>query len=185
MNELGATGVLVRRRVARRWLGALCLAALVGALARSPLVAAAIPLCALAFALAEPADAVELFALPLYGRALARVLVVPPITLAAAVAGGLALGALAVGERPYPSLALGLVAAIAIAPIGRSATLRRGRAQALYLALAIAGALAILVVASAGSAGTLGALALSAAIGYAGLRAFAETLARFDPLPER
>ena len=128
---------------------------------------------------------VSFFAMPLYGRQLARAHAVAPALLSLAAPAGF-LVALALRLHEFsPLLALvGILANVAGALIALSAVFRDGPRAWLYYALTVAAGFAIalpvylhLPVAAAGST------AIALAISYLALRAFGETLARYDPLP--
>jgi hypothetical protein len=101
------------------------------------------------------------------------------------LAAGLTLASLL--GRPVPADAPAMLGALALgqpvtALVALSGCLRRGRARALYAALAIAAGASIELVGVFGGPVALGGSALAAAaIGFAALRAFGETLARYDP----
>jgi hypothetical protein len=126
------------------------------------------------------------FSAPLYGRQLARAHAIAPAGAALSIPLAYLAGA-ALHGRPLPApLSLALVlAALVAATVALSSAFREGYRAALYVGLAGAAAL------------TLGlpfelrlhaALPLSAGLalveGFFALRAFGETLARYDPLPE-
>jgi hypothetical protein len=122
-----------------------------------------------------------LFSVPLYGRELARALSVVPVVVACAFSVTVAIynGA---GDR---SLAAALIAPVAPALIVESATLRAGKARLLYLGLAVLAGLPIATMISLISGDELAIAATAATafvISFAALRAYGETLARFDPL---
>lgn len=195
MSALRATIAIVRRSVDRRFGARLAAAALAGAaigVAGSPDVARA----ALVLALARgPATGfgrrpdligrVSLYAMPLYGRQLARALAIAPAIDALAIPSGVALGAYLRGRHVPRELAVAVgFATVAGTLVALSARLRTGPVVGLYALLA--------VVAEAGVLGPYAlrvrqpgrlAFGLAAAIGFTALRGFGEALARYDPLP--
>ncbi len=128
-----------------------------------------------------------LFSAPLYGRELARALALAPCAVAAlfplaAWAGFSLLRQSHISVWLTPLLAVVLATLIAL-----SATLRDRWRAALYrtLALSAAATLAITSLALHGSHRATATLALLTIIaGFFALRAFGETLARYDPLAE-
>ncbi len=126
------------------------------------------------------------FTAPLFGRQLARAHAIAPACAALSIPLAYLSGAALAGRALPAPLGLGLTAAALVAAtIALSSAFREGYRAALYVGLAGAAAL------------TLGlpfesrwphALALSAGLavieGFFALRAFGETLARYDPLPE-
>jgi hypothetical protein len=130
------------------------------------------------------------FAAPLYGRELARAHAILPCVYALAfvvgIVAGLGLDSV-VFWRAAPAVAAPLVAALALgqpvaALISLSACLRRGWDRALYIGLAVAAGAAIeLVGVLGGPVALAGDLLAAFVIGFAALRAFGETLARYDP----
>jgi hypothetical protein len=129
------------------------------------------------------------FCAPLYGRQLARAHSLVAVAGALAFPVGAALHWAANGtllaEIAPGGLALPLIAACALASVvALSATLRGGASRAGYAFMAIAaGGLTLTphFVHEAGWA-PLGSLAVAAVMGFFALRAFGETLARYDPV---
>ncbi|GAC1495862.1 MAG: hypothetical protein NVS2B8_15850 [Vulcanimicrobiaceae bacterium] len=198
MNESRATVAIVRRHIDRRFaIDWLAQAAIAGALAYvfAPSFdrAALYALGALAAATAvEPAHVSNLrrltfFAVPLYGRQLARAHAIAPVVAALALPAGYALGASLRGVALSPGrLALATCAVVVATLVALSATFRDGGDRTLYVALAFgASALVVGIADTGGSHAALGALVCAAVISFGALRAFGETLARYDPLPER
>ncbi len=134
---------------------------------------------------AEALRHTPLFSLPLYGRQLARSLAVAPALIALAAPLGFLCGLAARHRAAPPEWWVIVLAANAVAGlIALGAVFRDGALAWLYRALAVAAAAAI----AAPYAGhVVHALALSLLLallfGFAALRAFGETLARYDPLP--
>jgi hypothetical protein len=135
---------------------------------------------------AELLRRVTFFAMPLYGRQLARAHAVPPALLSLAIPSGYALGAFARTHIfPAELLAAMVCAALVATLVALSATFRDGARAWLYVGLAAsAGVVTTLPFALQPHDGFAFSLALGAATGFAALRAFGETLARYDPLPE-
>lgn len=128
---------------------------------------------------------VSLFAMPLYGRELARALAVEPCFAGLAVPLAAILG-LATGGRPFEAaMGVTIVAAtLAASLVGLSASLRTGPNAALYIALAVAAEAAIVAPLILRPAHPLlFTVPVAIAIAFFALRAFGETLARYDPLP--
>jgi hypothetical protein len=125
-----------------------------------------------------------LLSAPLYGRQLARALVVAPslVAFACALAGWA--GALAAGGGRQPLWLVPFLAAPLAATVALSATLREGARALLYRVLALgSGLLLAALPLTCGTLGALaGALALTAILGFVALRAFGEALARYDPV---
>jgi len=125
-----------------------------------------------------------LFSAPLYGRELARGLAIAPCALALTFPLGV-LGARLLGAAPGDTLGWNLapLAAIVAGLVALSATLRDGWRAALYRALAAGSGLLFAAVPFAATNVRAGlALALAAGLGFLALRAFGETLARYDPI---
>jgi hypothetical protein len=132
----------------------------------------------------DPRRRSSFFAMPLYGRQLARALAVAPCLDSLAVPLGI-LGGLALAGRPLGAAAnLTLIAAaLAATLVALSARLRTGRNAMLYLSLAIASEAGIVAPLFLRQPKPLLSLILAALIAFTALRAFGETLARYDPLP--
>ena len=126
-----------------------------------------------------------LFAAPLYGRELARALAVAPALMAMSLPLGVLAGASRIAARPLDVWITVAAAALLPSLVTLSATLRTGRPRWLYLGMATAaGAIPTAAGILDQSASTAaGLVAVLAATGYLALRAFAETLARYDPWP--
>lgn len=131
------------------------------------------------------------FAAPLYGRELARAHAILPCAYALSfplgLAGGVGLCAL-ITRLPGPPNGAALLASLMLgqpvtALIALSACLRAGRDRVLYVCLAIAAGAAIELVGTFGGPIAFAGDALAAfVIGFVALRAFGETLARYDPI---
>lgn len=125
------------------------------------------------------------FTVPLYGRQLARAHAIAPSLLALSLPFGYAAGA---ALRGYPidldRFVCAALVAIVTMLVALSAAFRDGRARALYAALAFAAGLGIALTDLPGHPLFVATLALAAIVGFFALRAFGETLARYDPLPD-
>ena len=198
MNEARATLAIVRRHLDRRFAVDWTMAfVIVGALAYlfapvfpQAVFAIAITSTLAAVAAGERGQAASLrrvtfFAMPLYGRQLARAHAVAPGLLALTVPLGYACGA-ALRGRPLPydvffSIVLGALVATLVS---LSSTFREGPRAWLYVLLAAVVGTAIgIVPQELGTPHVFAiALAISLIAGYFALRAFGETLARYDPI---
>lgn len=128
-----------------------------------------------------------LFSAPLYGRELARGLAVAPCLLAVLFPLAACAGWSLERQTHASNWLLPLVCALVAALIALSATLRESWRAALYrtLALCTAAGLAALSLRSHDDAASHVAVALLALpLGFFALRAFGETLARYDPLTD-
>jgi hypothetical protein len=192
VSEARATFAIARRRMSRRfattWLLRFGTAALAGALCPSgPLAwaaAAALAVAAASFGATRGIRDLTYFALPLYGRQLARAQAIAPCIGALAVPLGFGAGAAAADKALSAGhlVALGL-AAVVTALITVSAALREGPRAWLYILLAWGGG--ALVAGATLPPGTLGGLApplVALVLGFVALRQFGETLARYDPV---
>lgn len=125
------------------------------------------------------------FSVPLFGRQLARAHAVAPTLAALALPCGYAAGAAMRGVPISPERFITAICVVTIATlVALSGTFRDGRDRALYVGLALATSISLAIldlVAGPMSPRIVGALALL--VGYFALRAFGETLARYDPLP--
>jgi hypothetical protein len=128
---------------------------------------------------------VSFFSMPLYGRELARALAIEPCLASLAIPIGIVLG-LTAGHHAFSldTAVTVLVAVLTATIVGLSASLRTGENAALYVALAIAAeALIVAPLAFRPAHPLLLTLPLAVLLAFAALRAFGETLARYDPLP--
>lgn len=127
------------------------------------------------------------FTVPLFGRQLARAHAIAPSVAAFALPLGYAAGAAARGAAISPERFAAAVCVVTIATlVALSATFRDGRDRVLYLVLAVGAGVSLDLVDRAGIVQPLRAIVpAAAALAYAAVRAFGETLARYDPLPER
>jgi hypothetical protein len=124
------------------------------------------------------------FAAPLYGRELARAEAIVPLLRTLAFALTLAIGSALRGDAPSNQTVIVVVlSGIVAALTALSGALRQGWSEYLYTLLAISTGI---VTALSSRVGGYGAMLVPAAIagivGYIALRAFAETLARYDPI---
>lgn|GEM_PF-1498983 len=200
MNELRATVAIVRRHIDRRFAwDFVAHAVLVGAIAFffarlltawwTPLAVASALGAAMAGerSLARSLRRLTFFAMPLYGRQLARAHAVAPSLMALSVPLGYAAGAALRGAPLSPALLLATVLAALVATlVSLSSVFRDGARAALYVALAATLGAAVTVAPfaledSVARASEL-AIALAAIAGFFALRAFGETLARYDPI---
>jgi len=125
------------------------------------------------------------FTVPLYGRQLARAHAIAPSLLSLSLPLGYAAGAALRGYAPEPERFVTAVLVALIATlVGLSATFRDGRDRGLYAALALGAGLTIALTYTAEHRWFDATLVLAAGEGFFALRAFGETLARYDPLPE-
>jgi hypothetical protein len=201
VNERRATIAIVRRHVDRRFaLDFVVQFALVGVIAflfARLLYAWWTPLAivsALAAAIAaershaESLRRVTFFAMPLYGRQLARAHAIAPALMALAVPLGYASGA-ALRREPLAAsmFEATILAALVATLVSLSSVFRDGYRAGLYvvLATALAAAVTVAPLAFIGSPprATLVAALLAFVAGFFALRAFGETLARYDPVP--
>ncbi len=199
MSGARATISIVRHRIDRayglEWIVRFTIVAAITALF-APLYAASLQRIVLACAVLPLASASEgsnaaklrsisFFAMPLYGRELARAHAVAPCLGALAAPLGFAAG-LALRHAPASAQLLGvtLLANAAGALVNLSAVFRDGPRAWLYHALTVAAGLAIAAPLALGTPHPVaGAGLVAVAIGFIALRAFGETLARYDPLP--
>lgn len=140
---------------------------------------------------ADELTSLRYFAAPLYGRELARAHAILPCAYALAFPLGMACGlgfSALVTRLSGPPSAVALLASLALgqpvaALVALSACLRGGRDRVLYVGLAIAAGAAIELVGTFGGPIAFAGDALAASvIGFVALRAFGETLARYDPI---
>jgi len=126
------------------------------------------------------------FAAPLFGRQLARAHVIAPACAALSIPFAYLSGAALAGRALPANVSLGLTAAALVAAtISLSSAFREGYRAALYVGLAGAAALTLGLPFELRSPHPLALCAALAALeGFFALRAFGETLARYDPLPD-
>jgi len=122
------------------------------------------------------------FTAPLYGRQLARAHALTATCVA--VAAPLTIVCVAFVRHaawPWPNVVATFASAIVVALVALSGTLRQGAAAAGYAALSLAAGGFIVMLAQSGVP-VYGWFSLAALLGFLALRAFGETLARYDPL---
>ena len=198
MIEFRATLAIVRRHIDRRFAVDWAMQfAIVGVLAYifvPSYGAVALPILAIlaAVSVVETAHVRSLrrltfFTVPLFGRELARAHAIAPALGSLAFPLGYVAGAAARGFPIAPERVVVATCVVLVATaVGLSGIFRDGRDRALYVALAIvAGSVDGIVAVFAGERGFIPACGLAVVIGFFALRAFGETLARYDPLPER
>lgn len=124
------------------------------------------------------------FTVPLYGRQLARAHAIAPSLLALSLPLGFVVGASLRGSPP-PATAVGVatLGTLVATLVSLSAVFRDGRDRALYIALAVAAGFSIAIPYALQPASFPALVALALGEGFFALRAFGETLARYDPLP--
>ena len=200
MNELRATVAIVRRHIDRRFaFDFIAQFALVGAIAYffarlfpawwTPLAIVSALAAAIAAerSHAESLRRLTFFAMPLYGRQLARAHAIAPSLMSLAVPLGYATGAALRHEPLAPAIfAATILAALVATLVSLSSVFRDGYRAALYVVLAAVLAAAVTVVpfafVPAPTRAALAAAALAVVTGFFALRAFGETLARYDPV---
>lgn len=125
------------------------------------------------------------FTVPLYGRQLARAHAVPPALLALSIPLGYAAGAALRGHPiDLERFACAVLVALVTTLVALSAAFRDGRARLLYAALALAVGIGLALLGNIPYGAFRVTFALAVLVGYVAIRAFGETLARYDPLPE-
>jgi hypothetical protein len=124
------------------------------------------------------------FAAPLYGRELARAEAIVPLLRTLTFAIALIIGTTLRGDVPSAqTIAVVLFSGTVAALTALSGALREGWSDALYALLAMSTGIVTALSSRIGGYGTiLVPTAIAAMIGYVALRAFAETLARYDPV---
>ncbi|MDQ6932282.1 MAG: hypothetical protein M3160_03800 [Candidatus Eremiobacteraeota bacterium] len=127
---------------------------------------------------------------PLYGRQLARARAVVPCIIVACATLTYWCAASLEGSTPPPYFAvLVLSGATCTVLIALSASIRTGWPRLLYVALAFGNAFIALQIAGNfpcfSPLAVIGELAFCVLVGFVALRAYGETLARYDPVPTR
>jgi hypothetical protein len=198
MNELRATIAIVRRHMDRRFAVdfamQLAIVAAIGyAFAHVFVMPVPVLVCGTlaAASAAERMHAASLrrvsfFAMPLFGRQLARAHAIAPVVAALSIPLGYLAGSALRGAAPGPAAFAAIVLASATAVlVSLSSVFRDGVRALLYVALAIGATCTIaLPLVTLRSHALDAAAALAFVEGFFALRAFGETLARYDPLPE-
>ena len=198
MNEWRATIAIVRRHMDRRFATDWCMqfgiVAIIAYVFTRTFAHPILPLLiASTLAVASTAERTHaeslrrltFFAMPLYGRQLARAHAIAPSLLALSIPAGYALGS-ALRTREFPlTLFIAMTCAALIATlVALSSIFREGIRAWLYVALAIlVGPIVTLPYVLRPVHEAAAGLALTVIIGFFALRAFGETLARYDPLP--
>ena len=193
MNEFRATVAIVRRHIDRHfaidWAMQFgIVAAIAFAFTKTfahPLFPLAIASVLAAASHAESLRRLTFFAMPLYGRQLARAHAIAPSLLALAIPAGYAAGSIArTHEFPAALLATMFGAALVSTLVALSSIFRDGLRASLYVVLAaIVGVAVTLPFVLQADYGLALSAALAAIAAFFALRAFGETLARYDPLP--
>jgi len=194
--ETRATIAIVRRHIDRSFARDFAMQfALVGGIAYvfAPQYANVAPFAIAALAATTSLDATHVrslrrltfFTVPLYGRQLARAHAIAPSVLALSLPFGYVAGSAVRGAAPDLERILGLVFVTLVTTlVALSSTFRDGRDRGLYAALAFAAGSSIALTEALGPPWFAATVLLAGAQGFAALRAFGETLARYDPLPE-
>jgi hypothetical protein len=126
---------------------------------------------------------VSFFAMPLFGRQLARAHAIAPVLGALAIPLGYATGSALRGvPLGMQTTALLVVATIVAVLVALSSVFRDGLRAALYVGIAIGAVVTIALTALVPEHGLEIALTLAVVEGFFALRAFGETLARYDPV---
>jgi hypothetical protein len=127
---------------------------------------------------------VSFFAMPLYGRQLARAHAIAPVVSALSIPFGYVVGSTIRGATPPAITIVALVlATIVAALVSLSSVFRDGIRAVLYVVLGLGAAATIAFPLVAFPAHALPiACAIAIVEGFLALRAFGETLARYDPV---
>ena len=199
MTEFRATVAIVRRHIDRKfgldWLVQFGLVTIIAAIfakiLTGPIFAVAIAAALGAAAAAERTHATSmrrasLFAMPLFGRQLARAHAVGPLVLATSVPLGFAFGsALRHAPLDAPLFVAITVAAFVATLVSLSSVFRDGANAWLYAGGgALCGIIVTLPMLAAVPYGTPLTLAAALILGFFAIRAFGETLARYDPIAD-
>jgi len=191
-----ATLAIVRRHIDRRFaldwtmqffiVGAISYAlAAMFPLAILPAVATLAAVTAAERSTAKSLRRLTFFTAPLYGRQLARAHAVAPALGALSIPLGYACGTALRGHPIAPeALATAILVALVATLVSLSSVFRDGARATLYVALAIAAGFTLIVPLWVHAPYAFGAAVTLAIVeGFLALRAFGETLARYDPLP--
>jgi hypothetical protein len=190
VNSTRATLAIARRHMRPTWIVALAARIAVGIATGFLLVPTTSPWVVYVVALFYAALAgAELrirdlmyFAAPLYGRQLARAHALTAVTAALAPpVAFFVVEALRGTPWSWTAMLATFVACVVAALVGLSVSLRRGNAATGYFVVALVAAGAILALFTVGVP-IYGWLAFALLLGFLALRAFGETLARYDPL---
>jgi len=190
MNGTRATLAIARRDLRPSSVLGIAARVLLGALAASFDMEAVAPIIVYAYCvIAATSAGLELrvrdltyFTAPLYGRQLARAHALTATCVALAAPFTIvAIAAIRHATWPWPHSVATLAGSIVAALVALSGTLRRGGAAMTYALLAVAAGALIMALAQAGVP-VYAWLAFAALLGFLALRAFGETLARYDPL---
>jgi hypothetical protein len=190
MNGTRATLAIARRDLSPSSLGAIGARILLGILLASFDLELAAPILVYAYCIiAATAAGLEIrvrdltyFTAPLYGRQLARAHALTATCVAAAAPLTIVCVAfLRNAAWPLPSSVAMLAAAFVAALVALSGTLRQGAAAASYAFLSLAAGGLIVTLAQAGVP-MYAWFVTAVLLGFTALRAFGETLARYDPL---
>lgn len=196
MNETRATLAIVRRHIDRRFACDWAIQfGIVMALAYvfAPSFGASAPAAIAVLASTAGAESshvrslrrLTFFSVPLFGRQLARAHAIAPALLALSLPLGYVAGAAFRGSVPgIERVLVAILAALVATLVTLSAVFRDGRDRALYVALSLAAGLSIALPATIDPATFRLTIVLAVIEGFAAVRAFGETLARYDPLPE-
>lgn len=197
MTEFRATVAIVRRHIDRKfgldWSMQFALVAAIAAIfakiLTGPVFAVAISAALAAAAAAERTHAASMrrasfFAMPLFGRQLARAHAIAPLALATSVPLGFATGSALRRAPLHPQLFIAIALAAFVATlVSLSSVFRDGGGAWLYAA---GGALCGMAIATpvllAVPHATALTVAAAAVAGFFAVRAFGETLARYDPI---
>ena len=201
MNGLRASSAIVRRGIDRRfaadWAIAFGILATIVTIFAPLLDREGFTRVTIAFAVLPIAGGIETrqaakmrgtsyFAMPLFGRQLARALAVAPMLASLAGPLGFAFGLALRGAPLSADLFVSMLFAnVAGSLVALSAVFRDGPRAWLYMFLTASTGTVVglpYLLHDGGDLAWSGAIA--AAIGFLALRAFGETLARYDPLPE-
>ena len=199
MTEFRATVAIVRRHIDRKfgldWLMQFAIVTIISAIftkiLAGPLFAVAIAAVLGAAAAAERDHAksmrrASLFAMPLFGRQLARAHAIGPLVLATSVPLGFALGAvLRRAPLSVPLFVALTLAAFVATLVSLSSVFRDGANAWLYAGGgALCGIVVALPIAAAVPYGAALTIFLALIVGFFAIRAFGETLARYDPIAD-
>ena len=190
MNSTRATLAIARRNMSQNWIVGVALRMALGFAGAFVVTPNSNPSVAYGLAIVyAAASGSELrvrdlmyFAAPLYGRQLARAHALTALAAAfAAPAAYFATAAARGTPWSWTSIVVTFLACAVAALVGLSASLRAGNPAVVYSLAAVAAGLAVLSLFLLGVP-LYGSLALALVLGFIALRAFGETLARYDPI---